>query len=84
MAQKNTKSTQLKLETHNLVKTIADEYGLNMLDVLETATEFFYKKTFFKGLNEDFLKLFANNEIWELEIKRRELMGIDIPDGDKP
>ncbi|MEX0773352.1 MAG: hypothetical protein WEB89_10335 [Balneolales bacterium] len=82
MAQKNTKSTLLDLETYKLARKMADEYGLSILDVLEKATERLHKKVFFQALNNDFLKLTRVNEVWKQENKRREILGINLRNGE--
>ncbi|MEX0780518.1 MAG: hypothetical protein WD491_06590 [Balneolales bacterium] len=82
MAQKNTKSTSLDRETHALARKTADEYNLSLIEVFEQATERLYKKAFFETLQADFLRLTRINEAWKQEIRHREVIGINLPDGE--
>ncbi|MEX0685913.1 MAG: hypothetical protein WD267_12570 [Balneolales bacterium] len=82
MAQKNTKSISLKAETLEQAKKSADEYGISMLEFFEKATERYYKRAFFNKLQNDFIKLSKVNDSWKKEIRRRENIGINLPNSD--
>ena len=83
MALKNTRSVTIRPDIHEMAKSTADEYGVSMQEVFESAMDKLHKKLFFEGLRDDFDDLKKKKQAWKKESDRRTRLGINLPEGSK-
>lgn len=75
--------TQVRVSegTHQLLRSLAEQAGESMQEVVDKAVEHYRRKTFLEGLNNDFRDLREDTAAWEDEKKERTLWDNSIQDG---
>jgi len=56
---------RVSTNTHELLRTLANEAGKPMQEIIERAVEEYRRSSFLRGLNEDFRVLQGDEKAWE-------------------
>lgn len=75
--------TQVRVSegTHQLLRSLANQAGESMQDIVEKAVEYYRRKSFLEGLNNDFRDLREDVTAWEGEEEERALWDNTVQDG---
>ena len=75
--------TQVRVSegTHQLLRSLANQAGESMQDVVEKAVEHYRRKAFLEGLNNDFRDLQEDTTAWDDEKEERGLWDNTLQDG---
>ena len=75
--------TQVRVSegTHQILRSLAEQAGESMQEVVDKAVEHYRRKRFLEGLNNDFHNLQEDSAVWEDEKEERALWDNSIQDG---
>ena len=75
--------TQVRISesTHQLLRSLADQAGESMQEVVEKAVEHYRRKAFLEGLSNDFRNLREDKVAWEEDQEEKALWDNTLQDG---
>ncbi|MGH2351621.1 MAG: toxin-antitoxin system protein [Chloroflexota bacterium] len=71
----------MSTETHEKLRSLADEDSLSIQEVLDRAVEWYRRHVFLEKANEEYARLRADPQAWEEELAERRLLEGTLMDG---
>jgi hypothetical protein len=70
--------------SHQLLRQLAEQTGMTMMDVLDKALDAYRRKLFFERLNAGYAELRADPKAWAEHLAERQLWDSTLMDGLDP
>ncbi len=70
--------------SHQILKELAEQTGLSMMDVLDKALDTYRRKLFFEQMNAGYAELRADSESWAEHLAERAQWDATLMDGLDP
>lgn len=74
-------TVRIKAETHAKLRSLADESGQSMPDVLEQAIESLRRQKFLEATNDAYARLKQDPKQWRAELEERKAWEATLADG---